>query len=265
MDHHSDTVERIQGASDSMLTQFAFRVVSELRRDSAVETGVPQRDVLDLLVGHTTHGDTKPLGRLFAEMKRRGIAAEQIIDIYFPAAITQIGTAWHEGELDVLQATLRMSRLQAMLRELGRAWLSDSAGNPMGPRVLLVLPGGEQHTLGAMVAANQMRRVGVSVRVCLIPKPALLAEQLQNHRFDAVFISAANQSSLASCADLVKSIRALPVGDLPIVIGGGILNGLRDDTDRKQLADQVGADLATLDVTKALSMCGFDTKVQAAE
>ena len=33
----------------------------------------------------------------------------------------------------------------------------------------------------------------------------------------------------------------------------------------KALADHVGADLATLDVTKALAVCGLNAKAQAAE
>lgn len=265
MDHQGQTQQRMQGAPDRMLTQFALRVVSELRRNTAIETGVPQGDVLDLLLSHTTTGATEPLGLLYTEMKYRGIGAEQIIDIYFPAAIGKIGTDWHEGDLDILQATLRLSRLQALLRELGRAWVSDSIGSPMGPRILLVLPGGEQHTLGAMLAANQMRRIGVSVCVCLVPNATLLAEKLQNHRFDAVFVSAANRSCLASCVDLVNTIRRLPAGGLPIVLGGGILRELQNDMGLKALADHVGADLATLDVTRALAVCGLNNKAQAAE
>lgn len=265
MDHHSQTIQQMRGAPDRMLTQFALRVVSDLRRDTPVQKGVPQADLLDLLLTHTLRGDTEPLGLLYTQMKRRGVTAEQIIDIYFPAAITTIGTAWHEGDLDILQATLRMSRLQTILRELGRAWVSDRVGSPLGPRVLLVLPGGEQHTLGAMIAANQMRRVGVSVRVCLVPTSALFVEPLQNYQFDAIFVSVSNRSCLASCAELVKNIRMLPAVDLPIVLGGGVLTDLQNDNDRQQLADHVGADLATLDVTRALAVCGFNTNAQAAE
>lgn len=265
MDHHGQTQLRVANAPNGVLTQFALRVVSELRRNSSIETGVPLQDVLDLLLWHTTLGEAEPLSRLFTEMKRRGITAEQVIDIYFPAAINKIGTDWHDGDLDVLQATLRMSRLQALLRELGRAWMSDTVGSPTGPRVLLVLPGGEQHTLGAMVAANQMRRIGVSVRVCLVPKSSLLAEHLQRTRFDAVFVSVANRSCLASCGELVKVIRRLPDGGLPIVVGGGILREMQDDMGLKALAEHVGADLATSDVTKALAVCGLNSKAQAAE
>lgn len=265
VDHHGQTNQREESAPGGALTQFALRVVSELRRNTPIATGEPQEDVLSLLLSHTLNGDTEPLGRLYSEMKRFGIAAEQIIDIYFPAAISRIGNDWHEGDLDILQATLRMSRLQALLRELGRAWVSDSVGDPCGPRVLLVMPGGEQHTLGAMVAANQMRRIGVSVRVCLVPTPSLLARQLQNNRFDAVFVSASNRSCLASCVELVKKIRRLPEGGLPVVLGGGILKELRDDMDLKALADHVGADLATCDVTRALAVCGLNSKAQAAE
>lgn len=265
MDHQGQTQQRMQETPDRMLTNFALRVVSELRRDTPIETGAPQEDVLDLLLGHTTNGAIDPLDQLYTEMKYRGIGAEHIIDIYFPAAISKIGNDWHEGDLDILQATLRLSRLQALLRELGRAWVADSVGTPTGPRILLVLPGGEQHTLGAMVAANQMRRIGVSVCVCLVPRAARLEEKLQNNRFDAVFVSAANRSCLASCVDLVNTIHRLPIGGLPIVLGGGILKEMQDDMGLKALADHVGADLATLDVTKALAVCGLNAKAQAAE
>lgn len=265
MENHGQTDQRVVGAPNGMLTQFALRVVSELRRNSSAEAGDTLDEVLGLLLTHATCGDAEPLGRLFTEMKRRGIAAEDIIDSYFPAAISKIGNDWHEGDLDILQATLRMSRLQALLRELGRAWVSDSVGHPFGPRVLLVLPQGEQHTLGAMVAANQMRRIGVSVRVCLVPKPSLLAEQLRNQRFDAVFISAANRSCLASCGELVKTIRGMPEGDLPIVLGGGILKEFRENVGLRKLADDIGVDMATSDVTKALAICGLNNKAQAAE
>ncbi len=265
MDHHGQTDRRDDGGSGGALTQFALRVVSELRRNTPIETGVPQDDVLSLLLRHALNGNTEPLGSLYNEMKRRGIAAEEIIDTYFPAAISRIGNEWHEGDLDILQATLRMSRLQALLRELGRAWVSDSVGGPGGPRVLLALPGGEQHTLGAMVAANQMRRIGVSVCVCLVPNSSLLEQKLLNNRFDAVFVSASNRSCLASCVELVKKIRRLPLGDLPVVLGGGILKELQDDMDLKALANHVGADMATSDVTKALAVCGFSNKAQAAE
>lgn len=265
MEHSSQTKDLIDLPRDGTVTQFAFQVVSELRRTSGIETGSPKDAILDLLLTHTSSGEVAPLGALYAAMKRSGVTAEQMIDIYFPAAIGKIGTDWHEGDLNILQATLRLSRLQTILRELGRAWVSDSTGHPCGPRVLLALPAGEQHTLGAMIAANQMRRVGVSVRVCLVPKPAQMTELLQKHRFDAVFVSASNRSCLASCADLIKNIRRQPAGGLPVVLGGGILKEMSDDMGLKALADHVGADVATLDVRRALAVCGFGNKAQAAE
>jgi hypothetical protein len=116
-----------------------------------------------------------------------------------------------------------------------------------------------------MVAANQMRRIGVSVRVCLVPRASELGELLQKHQFDAVFISASNRSCLASCVDLVKIIRKSSSGALPVVLGGGILKEMNEDMGLKAIADHVGADLATLDVTRALAVCGFGRKAHAAE
>lgn len=265
MEHQRHSSSSIGAPDDTAVTHFALRVVSELRRDSEIESGAPKGSVLDLLLRHTYSGDVEPLNALYTAMKRNGVTAEQMIDIYFPSAITRIGNDWHDGDLDILQATLRMSRLQAILRELGRAWISDSVGSGCGPRILLVLPAGEQHTLGAMVAANQMRRIGVSVRVCLVPRSQQLSDLLQKHRFDAVFISASNRSCLASCVDLVKTIRKWSSGRMPVVLGGGILKETSLDMDLRAIADHVGADLATLDVTKALAVCGFGRMAHAAE
>lgn len=265
MEQSSQVNHRIGVPRDGTVTQFALQVVSELRRNSQIETGNAQTAILDLLLSHASSGEMAPLDALYAAMKRNGITAEQMIDIYFPAAIGTIGTSWHDGDLNILQATLRMSRLQAILRELGRAWISDSTGNPFGPRVLLVLPAGEQHTLGAMIAANQMRRTGVSVRVCLVPNALQMADLLQKHRFDAVFVSCSNRSCLASCADLIKTVRRQPAGGLPVVLGGGILKEMSGEMGFKALANHVGADLATLDVNRALAVCGFGSKAQAAE
>ena len=224
VDHHGQTDRRGDGGSGGALTQFAFRVVSELRRNTQIETGVPQDDVLSLLLRHALNGNTEPLGSLYNEMKRRGIAAEEIIDTYFPAAITRIGNEWHEGDLDILQATLRMSRLQALLRELGRAWVSDSVGGPVSPRVLAGLARRvlAAHRWGRLIAANQMRRSGVSVCVCLVPNPVHLLEQKYslNNRFDAVFVSASNRFlAFASLRLVCEGNSWVSLGDSTGVLG----------------------------------------------
>ncbi len=262
---HHNQAQLSQGApADGALTQFALRVVSELRRAAQIASGQPDEAILAHLVRHAETGFIDPLTQLYAEMQRKGVTAEQIIDIHFPAAIGRIGADWHEGDLDILQATLQLSRLQTLLRELGRARLSDAAGGADGARVLLVLPHGEQHTLGTMVAANQLRRMGVSVKVSLVPGGREMAQQMQRNRYDGVFVSLSNRSCLAAGGELVETVRRMAGREMPVVVGGGILAELRDAMAPREIAAQLGADLATSDVTRALAACGHSAKTQVA-
>ncbi|TVS03088.1 MAG: hypothetical protein EA407_07800 [Rhodobacteraceae bacterium] len=251
--------------TNSVLTKFAMRVVSELTRSDRIEAGKPQSDVLDLLIRHSRCGEQTSLSKLYAEMKHRGISAEQVIDIYFPAAIDWIGAEWHESEFDILQTSIALSRLQVLLREMGRAWASDRAGQRVGHCVLLTLPAGEQHTLGAMIAANQMRRMGVSVKVAFVPGPLEMRRILKESRFSAVFVSLSNRSNLASCGDLIKTIRGDTGGDVPVVCGGGIVAEMGQVMSSSELADMVGANLATSNIPEALALMGNQVRHYAAE
>lgn len=250
---------------EALLTKFAMRVVSELARSDRIETGKPMREVLELLIRHAKTGEQAALTVFYREMKHRGISAEQVVDVYMPAAIDWIGAEWHECELDILQTSIALSRLQGLLRELGRAWVSDGAAQRSGHCVLLALPMGEQHTLGTMIAANQMRRMGVSVKVALVPGPTKIAKLLRDTRFCAVFLSCSNRSSLASCADMIKTIRQQCGREMPVVVGGGIVAEMGQTMGSAELAAHLGAGLATSNIAEALAFVGNQVKQYAAE
>lgn len=244
-------------SGQAVVRQFALRVVSELVQKSGVQSGEPDRDLLSLMVRLSKNSDPGMFAAVYEEMKRRRVSAEQIVDIYLPAAISKLGNSWHEGELDIFQATLAMARLQSLLREIALAWFADRTGDCHDGRVFLVLPAGEQHSLGAMVAANQMRRLGISVRVSLLPTARSIEEELSEHRFHAVFVSASNRSSLTPCVELVKTIRAHSGRDLPIALGGALVTLLQKDMNLQHIAAMVGVNIATTHISEALTSCGL--------
>jgi methylmalonyl-CoA mutase cobalamin-binding subunit len=246
-------------AGDAGIAQFALRVVSQIAGEGGIDSGTPRRDLLQLLVRFARGGDPAVMERLFVEMKRQRVSAERMVDVYIPAAVGEIGTAWHLGELDILQATVGTARIQHLLRELGRAWAADIMGPVDGARVLVIVPVQEQHSLGAMIAVNQMRRLGVSVCLQLQPPPAAVTELVANRAFDAVFISVANRSRLESCRQLVKTIRGGCKERIPIAIGGPLV-----ELGLDAVAD-TGADIITSSVTDALAACGLLMQQQAAQ
>lgn len=252
-------------AESATVTQLAMHVVTQLARSNTIESGVAQRDLLTLLVRFARTGDEAVMQRVTTEMKRTRVSAEQVIDVYVPAAISMLGDCWHDGELDILQTSIASARLQTLLRELGRAWVADQCGSRAGSRIMMVLPAGEQHTLGAMIAANQLRRLGVSVRMNLLPHPDKVVSDLQSHAFDALFLSVSNESSLESCQELVKTVRANGQQAVPVAIGGGLLSLGHPVLTPSRLAALTGANIATANVVEALSFCGLLRRSEAAE
>lgn len=251
--------------SDLVFRQFACRVVSELARSAGIHSGRAEESFLDMLMAATRSGDPAMLSQVHDEMRRRRISAEQVTDIYFPCVIEAIGNAWHNAELNILEATVALSRLQVLLREFGHAWLSDRAANGGTGCVLLILPPGEQHCLGAMLAANQLRRLGVSVRVELLADAGAIRDLMSRKRFNAVFLSVSNHDAIATSAGLVKCIRDAAGRRMPVVIGGGIVARDAPASRMQRIANMTGADLATSDVRVAVDFCGLQKLRLAAE
>jgi methylmalonyl-CoA mutase cobalamin-binding subunit len=250
---------------DQQLVQrLALRVVSELTRNSCPPNAAPNAEFRALLVQLAYRGDADTAAQVFDYMKRRRMCAEAVVDIYLPAAVHQIGTAWHDGELNILDATLAISRLQVLLRDISSNWSSDKTGRHNSGRVLLLLPPGEQHSMGAMVAASQIRRAGVSVKVGLLPDIKAISTLMEASRFQSVFISASNQSVIAECSQMIATIRASAHPAVPIVLGGGLAVANHTQAAHELLRKQTRADHVTADVKTALQICGLVNAAVAA-
>lgn len=254
-----------QGNENAIVAKFAYQVVSKLARRNGIEAGAPEEQLLSMMVSLARSGDPRLLDMLYAEMKRMRISAETVVDVYLPSAVNRLGNAWHDGELDILQATIAMSRMQALLRELGRAWVADQSHHAIHGRVLLAMPEQEQHTLGAILMAHQLRRLGVSVRVEFLISPPHLTAEIEKEDFDALFISVANLSSLGPCASLVKATRASARPGLPVVVGGALVAKGSGPMTAEEAMSRTGADLVTSDLGEALGRCGLLASSIAAE
>lgn len=236
-----------------------MRVVARIADRPMIEAGEPDEQLLRLVVRHARSGDPEILNAIYGLIKARRLPAERVVDIYLPAAARRLGNAWHEGELDILSTTVGIARLQAILRELGRAWRADCAAEPCDARVILAVPEREQHTLGALIAAQQLRRLGVSVNMQLMAPPARVATLVADGSYEAVFVSMANRSNLDSCRKLVKSIRRAAPRPVQIVLGGPM------GVNEVGLCEEAGVDVVTSDIMHALLACGLHAYDQAAQ
>lgn len=182
---------------------------------------------------------------------RRQISDADLADIYIPTIARHLGDMWCEDMLGFAQVTIGTARLQAMLRLLGPEWSADQTAQADGPLILLISPPNDQHTLGAILLAGQLRRRGYSVRLALHPTRDQLGALLRHLSFDAVFISASQSESLEKLRKLVDFLKTSEEVPLPIAVGGGILE------TKKDVAFLLGIEIATESIDEAIEKCGL--------
>lgn len=251
--HHGmplGTMPRSEGATGGV-TQFAAEVVARLvQRDLAEEAGL-RESFVDRFVAAVTATDPVDLEQFKPELRRARISAASLADLYIPEVARRLGRAWETDCLSFANVTMGVARLQAILREIGSAWAADREGAVDGPMLLLVLPTGEQHTLGAMVLAGRLRRMGVSVSMRIAPSAQELGHFVAERAFDGALVSIACNDRLETCSKLVKTLKESSKGGLRVVVGGAILDA-SDDVMRA-----TGADLVTNDIFRALDFMGL--------
>lgn len=183
-----------------------------------------------------------------------GASPTELFDHYIPDVARQLGEQWCSDELGFAEVTIGSARLQAMLRELSKDWSDYSAEPNDASTILLCVPEGTYHTMGAMVVSGQLRRRGLSVRLLLEATPQNIADSFDLASFDAVFVSAVRGESLETLRRIVDSVKTASGSAAPIVVGGTLLE-LEPD-----VAALTGADYVTNFADEAISLCNLRTK-----
>ncbi len=253
-------LDALDGGTDRLAVgKLARHIVAQMAGSRRVESGPPQMDLVMMLARAARSGDPVQFRQLQIDFGRRRISGERVIDIYIPAAVAALGDAWHNDEISSLHATVAFARLQDLLRELGNACVADQVGRPDGPRVLLVIPAREQHIIGAMLAANRLRRLGVSVCIEFLAGPEEVRARMAEQSFDAVFLSVANRSTIPTCEVIIRTIRRDRPSGLPVVVGGPLAT-----IDPDALAQFQSVIIATR-MDHALVACGLLAHSEAAQ
>lgn len=182
---------------------------------------------------------------------RVGIPAEEIMDFYIPEAARRLGEDWCSDAMGFAEVTIGSAHLQRALRGLmaraGDPGLARRAQNS----VLVVVMENHYHTLGAMVVAHQLRRLGASVRLLLGEADRRVLQTVASGHFDAIFLSIAMVERLSALRDLVEKIRQTLPAPVPIVVGGAVGNLGTD------VGEVTGADYTATNANEALRLCGL--------
>lgn len=213
---------------------------------------------LDRLVEASVSPDPKAVRELLSEMRRAVVMPDRIAEAYIPAAARKLGQGWHDDTMSFSTVTLGTSRLAALLREVGNNGVDEDIDDQSRPEILVVVPPGEQHMLGASVLASILRRKGQAVCLQLSPSMTDLSTLFERRRFSAAMISISNPHRLEACNMLIRNMRSMANGTMPILVGGA-LNCLGHGALIVREAD-----LVTSDVDQALGFVGLDVPLPVA-
>ncbi|WP_159089288.1 B12-binding domain-containing protein [Tateyamaria sp. Alg231-49] len=215
-------------ADTSEVALIARRALSMLASGTDSLTPRPQTPslaaVTQALFERARAADAQALPRLLNRMKRAGHTGQDIAFDLIPEVSKRLGTAWERDEISFTDVTISCARLQNAVRHLTddvpqRATLAQYRARDC----LVLLPDGAQHTLGAIILAQQLRHAGLRVRQELNATPETIQRLAKAQIFDIVFISA----SLSETSDIVRDLASTSQGqwiDTKVILGGTFLN-----------------------------------------
>ncbi len=243
-----------QGPNSSNYVQLALRALSEF---SAKD---PKTFDHNQVVGAFCHAftleDVQHRVEVLDHLRQIGVSDQEIVDRIIPSAARRIGEQWVRDELSFVEVTIGASRMQDLARSLGGRSSSIPTTIPLGFNALLIVPKEEQHTMGAFVAADQLRRRGLWVHMAIGQDATELNRTVTNDHFSMIGISAASRASLKSVKTIVQILKEREQS-IPIVLGGNILNVVEGVEYR------TGVDVATSNVDTAIGVCGLPIPPEA--
>ncbi len=192
---------------------------------------------------------------MLMRLRQDGVATSEIIDHVVPALAGLMGERWFADEISFADVTIGAARLQEAVRVLGARETTRATSQADAPAVLVIIPRGEDHTLGAFVLADQLRRRGYRVDMAIDRHPRQIAEMVRKRRYRMVGLTVSGRRTLASAKEVIDIIRLSVTRVTPIIIGGAILDKGLDTTTL------TGADHSARDAGSALRRCGLDAVV----
>lgn len=196
---------------------------------------------------------------VIASLVASGVRTEDVFQTYVPAAAQYLGELWISDQASFVDVTIAASRLQALFRtrsnESEGRWLDRSI--PLGQSVLMVVPEFEQHSLGAFVAADNLRRHGLWVHMAIGLSNEEVSALVASSRFAMIGVSVATRNSVEKVTELVDYIRTSLDEVPPIVVGGIAVE------DPAQILRRTGADHAVNSAQDAIRKCGLASVSEA--
>jgi DNA-binding transcriptional MerR regulator/methylmalonyl-CoA mutase cobalamin-binding subunit len=185
-------------------------------------------DLVDGFIEAAARLDAVELERILDAMLADG-TFETVADRHVLPALVALGEAWAAGRLDV---AAEHAASHAVLRRLSAAFQAAGGATPGDGGVVIGLPPGARHELGALAFAVAARRAGLPVLYVGSDLPeADWVATVRRTRARAAVIGAVSVDDARPAARVARALRADDPG-LVIALGGGAAGAAA-----KELAD----------------------------
>jgi MerR family transcriptional regulator, light-induced transcriptional regulator len=201
--------ERVSAASSEELTSMSG--------DRAEPSEADAPATVAAFVGGASRLDPAAIERAMDDMSARGSFERAVEDRLYPA-LEAVGEGWARGQVDVAGEHAASA---AAARRLSMAFDAAASAEVEGPRPVLVgLPPGVRHEIGALAFATALRRAGVPV-LYLGPDVPVTSWVAAVERTDAraVVIGAVMNDDIAAADAVVAALRDAR-DDLLVAVGG---------------------------------------------
>lgn len=244
-----DEMLGLSGEGDP-IASFA-RGVLDVLVDRSRRSSAPLRGELVIsLADGILNRDDMQLEAALRVFRRACITPAAMAEIYVPAAARRLGSDWERDLLGFADVTIGVARLQSLVRAIGTRWGGDAKPIAAQHTILMIVPEQHDHTLGAVVATGQLRRMGLSVCLRLGPNRREVVNLLRTRDFGGAMISIGNADRLDVARRLVETIRAFGPRGMPVIAGGAI------PFEREELTRLTRVDFVTNDLDLAVARCG---------
>jgi len=136
----------------------AESAVSTLSQRQAMTTSGTRQFVIDHMLRAVCNRAGFDATAMLAELRGHRLSVDAVIDMYVPAVARLLGDMWKEDDIDFATVTVGSMRLQALLSIASVESLDFIRPVDDALAMLVVVPLGEDHSLGAFVLAAQLRR-----------------------------------------------------------------------------------------------------------
>ncbi len=154
----------------------------------------------------------------------RGISLQRIyLDLLAPVA-RRLGEFWEADRCTFVDVSIGLSRLQQVLREIGRRNAEGLLRSARKRRVYLVPAPGEQHTFGLSMVEEFFLHAGWETASEQVASESTILNNVSQQQLDVIGFSLSCEQFLDPTLDLIKRAREASLNrDVAVMVGGRLM------------------------------------------